>query len=91
MHLALNLNIQVKNGTLVLTDCVGKTVTFSEQQSVQKTVSMITLGELCGLPKRALAARPLTQTDRAPYPLETDQGDRGAHHPHTFRDRWHYV
>ncbi len=56
MHLALNLNMQVKNGTLVLTDCVGKTVTFSEQQSVQKTVSMITLGELCGLPKRALAA-----------------------------------
>jgi hypothetical protein len=55
MHLALNLNVQVKDGTLVLTDGVGKTVTFSEAQSVQKKVSMITLGELCGLPKRALA------------------------------------
>jgi hypothetical protein len=55
MHLALNLNVQVKDGTLVLTDGVGKTVTFSEAQSVQKKVSMITLGELCGLPKRQLA------------------------------------
>lgn len=55
MHLALNLNVQVKDGTLVLTDGVGKTVTCSEAQSVQKKVSMITLGELCGLPKRELA------------------------------------
>ena len=55
MHLALTLNVQVKDGTLVLTDCVGKTVTFSEAQSVQKQVSMITLGELCGLPTRELA------------------------------------
>ena len=55
MHLALNLNVQVKDGTLVLTDGVGKTVTFSKEQSVQKKVSMITLGELCGLPKRELA------------------------------------
>src|SRR6266446_8625425 len=55
MHLALNLNVQVKDGTLVLTDGVGKTVTFSEAQSVQKKVSMITLGELCSLPKRQLA------------------------------------
>jgi hypothetical protein len=55
MPLALNLNVQVKDGTLVLTDCVGKTVTFSEEQSVQKKVRMITRGELCGLPKRELA------------------------------------
>ena len=55
MHLALYLNVQVKAGTLVLTDGAGKTVTFSEEQSVQKKVSMITLGELCGLPKRQLA------------------------------------
>ena len=55
MHLVLNLNVQVKDGTLVLTDCGGKTVTFSEAQSVQKQVSMITLGERCGLPKRARA------------------------------------
>jgi hypothetical protein len=40
----------------VLTDCAGKTVTFSKEQNVQKKVSMITLGELCGLPKREVAA-----------------------------------
>jgi hypothetical protein len=55
MQLTLNLNVQVKDGTLVLTDCAGKTVTFSKEQPVQKKVSMITLGELCGLPKRQLA------------------------------------
>ena len=55
MPLALHLNVQVKDGTLVLTDCVGKTVTFSEAQSVRKQVSMITLGARCGLPKRARA------------------------------------
>ena len=55
MHLALNLNVQVKDGTLVLTDCAGKTVTFSKAQTVQQKVSMITLGELCGLPKHQLA------------------------------------
>ena len=55
MQLALKLNVQVKDGTLVLTDCTGKVVTFSKEQPVQKKVSMITLGELCGLPKRQLA------------------------------------
>src|SRR5256885_2594286 len=55
MHLALNLNVQGKAGTLVFTDCAGKTVTFSQEQPVQKKVSMITLGELCGLPKRQRA------------------------------------
>ena len=55
MHIALNVNVQVKDGMLVLTDRDGKTVTFSKEQTVQKKVSMITLGELCGLPKRHLA------------------------------------
>ena len=55
MHIALNLNVLVKDGTLVLTDRDGKTITFSKEQTVQKKVSMITLGELCGLPKRQLA------------------------------------
>ena len=55
MHIALNVNMQVKDGTLVLTDRAGKTVTFSKEQTVQKKVSMIALGELCGLPKRQLA------------------------------------
>jgi len=55
MHIALNVNVQVKDDTLVLTDCSGKTITFSKEQTVQKKVSMIALGELCGLPKRQLA------------------------------------
>ena len=55
MHIALNLNVEVKDGTLVLTDRTGQTITFSKEQTVQKKVSMITLGELCGLPKRQLA------------------------------------
>jgi len=55
MQIALNVNVQVQDGTLVLTDPAGKTVTFSKEQTVQKKVSMIALGELCGLPKRQLA------------------------------------
>jgi len=55
MHIALKINVQVKDGTLVLTDSEGKTVTFSKDQTVQKKVSMITLGELCDLPKQQVA------------------------------------
>jgi hypothetical protein len=55
MHIALNIHVQVKDGTLVLTDSAGKTVTFSKEQTVQKKVSMITLGELCSFPKHQLA------------------------------------
>lgn len=55
MPIALNRNVQVKDGTLVLTDGAGKIVTFSKEQTVQQKVSMITLGELCDLPKRQLA------------------------------------
>ncbi len=55
MHIALNINVQVKDGTLVLTDPAGKIVTFSKEQTVQKKVSMVTLGERSGLPKRQLA------------------------------------
>jgi hypothetical protein len=55
MQIVLNVNVQVQDGTLVLTDPAGKTVTFSKEQTVQKRVSMIALGELCGLPKRQLA------------------------------------
>ena len=55
MHIALNLDVEVKDGTLVLTDHTGQTITFSKEQTVQKNVSMMTLGELCGLPKRQLA------------------------------------
>jgi hypothetical protein len=55
MHITLNINVQAKDGALVLTDRTGKTVTFSKEQTVQKKVSMIALGELCDLPKRQLA------------------------------------
>src|ERR1700747_1902818 len=55
MHIALDVHVQVKDDTLVLTDRAGKTITFSKEQTAQKKVSMITLGELCGLPKRQLA------------------------------------
>jgi hypothetical protein len=56
MHIALNLDVEVKDGTLVLTDRTGQTITFSKEQRVQQKVSMVTLGDLCGLPKRQLAA-----------------------------------
>ena len=55
MNISLDVEVLVKNGTLVLTDRDGKAITFSPEQSVQKKVSMITLGELCDLPKIRLA------------------------------------
>jgi len=55
MHRTRTLNVQVQDGTLVLTDCAGKIVPFSKAQPVPKKVSMITLGALCGLPKRQRA------------------------------------
>ncbi len=38
MHIALDVNVQVKDDTLVLTDRAGKTITFSKEQTVQKKV-----------------------------------------------------
>ena len=55
MQITLHVTVQVKDGNLVLTDRAGKPVTFSKDQTVQKKVSMITLAELCDLPKRQLA------------------------------------
>src|SRR5438445_12581689 len=55
MPIALNVHVQVKDDTLVLTDRAGNTITFSKEHTVQKKVSMIALGALCGLPKRHLA------------------------------------
>ena len=55
MNISLDVEILVKNGTLVLTDREGKAISFSREQTVQKKVSMITLGELCDLPKIRLA------------------------------------
>src|SRR5712692_5265920 len=55
MQITLHVTVQVKDGNLVLTDRAGKPVTFSKDQTVQKKVSMITLGELCDLPKHQLA------------------------------------
>jgi hypothetical protein len=55
MNIAIDIEVSVKNGALVLTDRQGKAISFSPEQSVQKKVSMITLGELCDLPKIELA------------------------------------
>ena len=55
MPSALNVNVQVQDGTLVLTARAGKTVTFSKEHTVQQQVSMSALGERCGLPKRQRA------------------------------------
>jgi hypothetical protein len=56
MQITLHVNVQVKDGVLMLTAPSGKTLSFSKEQSVQQKVSMIVLGELCDLPKRQLAA-----------------------------------
>lgn len=56
MPIALNLDVEVHDGTLVLTDRTGPTLTVSKAQRVQPQVSMIPLGDLCGLPTRPLAA-----------------------------------
>ncbi len=55
MPITFRLNVQAHEGTLMLTDHAGKTVTFSKEHTVQQKVRMITLGELCGLPTRQLA------------------------------------
>ncbi len=55
MHIALDIKVLHKDGTLVLTDRDGKALTFSKEQTIQQKVSMITLGELCDLPKHQLA------------------------------------
>ena len=55
MQITLHVNVQVKDGVLVLTAPSGKAVSFSKEQAVQQKITMIILGELCGLPKRQLA------------------------------------
>ena len=55
MPSTFRLNVQAQEGTLMLTDRAGKTVTFSKEHPVQQQVRMITLGARCGLPTRQLA------------------------------------
>jgi len=55
MQISLNIEVQMKNGVLILTDTEGKAVTFSKDQVVQKKVSMVTLGELSDLPRIKVA------------------------------------
>jgi hypothetical protein len=55
MQITLHVNVQVKDGVLVLTAPSCKTVSFSKEQAVQQKISMIILGELCDLPMRQLA------------------------------------
>jgi len=55
MNISIDVEVRAKNGILVLTDKEGKAITFSAEQSVQKKVAMITLGEFCDVPKMELA------------------------------------
>jgi len=55
MQLTLHVNVRVEDGALVLTAPTGKSITFSQEQTVHQKISMIVLGELCDLPKRHLA------------------------------------
>jgi hypothetical protein len=55
MPIARNVHVQGKDGTLVLPDRAGQTVTVSTEQTVQKQGSLMARGALCGLPKRQLA------------------------------------
>lgn len=54
-NISLKINIQMKDGGIILTDDEGKTLAFSKDQVVQKKVSMVTLGELSDLPKIEIA------------------------------------
>ena len=55
MPIARNVHVQVTDATLVRTDRAGKTIPFSTEHTVQKTVSMMARGALCGLPTRQRA------------------------------------
>ena len=55
MPIALDVHVQGKDHTRVLTDRAGNTITCSKAQTVQKQGSMMARGDLCGLPKRPLA------------------------------------
>jgi hypothetical protein len=69
MEISLDLDVRVYDGALVLTNRDGRIVTFSPQQSVQKKVSMITLGELSELPKIAIARSFGFQTRKSYYDI----------------------
>ena len=55
MKISVDIEVQIKDGVLVLTDTEGKAVTFSKDQAVQKKVSMVTLGEFSDLPRIKVA------------------------------------
>jgi len=69
MNISLDIEVITKNGTLVLTDRDGQVVTFSPEQSIQKKVSLITLGELCDLPKIRLSQAFGFQTRKSYYDI----------------------
>lgn len=71
MQITLHVNVQIKDGALVLTAPSGKTVSFSKEQAVQQKISMIILGELCDLPKRQLAVGFGFKTRKSYYDIRT--------------------
>jgi len=55
VNISINVEVLVEDGSLVLTNREGHVITFSQDQSVQKKVAMVALGELSNLPKTKLA------------------------------------
>ncbi len=51
LEISLSIKVKSENGILSISDDHGKLVSFAPEQIVQKKVSMVTLGELSGLPK----------------------------------------
>jgi hypothetical protein len=86
MHITFSLNVQAHEGTLMLTDRAGKTVTFSKEQTVQQKVSMITLGEFCGLPKRQLATCFGFKTRKSYQTMAEDHARKSVGECHPYRE-----
>jgi len=55
MDILTDIEVQITDGNLVLTDRTEKSVTFSKEQTIQRKVVMITLGELSEQPKKQIA------------------------------------
>jgi len=70
MQITLHVNVQVQDGTLVLTAPTGKTVSFSKEQTLEQKISRIVPGELCDLPERQLAAGFGFKTRKSYYDIQ---------------------
>ncbi len=55
MRFSIDAQITIRDGEIVLTNKMGKAITFTKKQKVQKKVAMVTLGELSNLSKKQVA------------------------------------